>query len=34
MFVKRLKKLMAIDPYHPEVVKNADLLNERSQSLI
>jgi hypothetical protein len=32
--VKKLKKLMAIDPYNPQVVKNAHLLKERSISVM
>ncbi len=34
MFLLKLKKLMSIDPYHPQVIKNADLLHKRSSSVI
>ena len=32
--IKKLKKLMAIDPYHPQVVKNADMLRQKSHSAL
>jgi hypothetical protein len=30
--LKKPKKLMAIDPYHPMVLKNADLIRDRSHT--
>jgi hypothetical protein len=32
--IQKLKKLMSIDPYHPLVVKNTDLLQKRSISVL
>lgn len=32
--IQKLKKLMAIDPYHPLVLKNAQLLQKKSNSVM
>jgi hypothetical protein len=32
--LQKLKKLMSIDPYHPLVLKHADLLQKRSSSVM